>query len=1146
MSDLNFNIDNLSRSLIAKASSAGGPSSATEQRAASVTLDTESPTDQYLTTTHLTQLLNPLFDSRDHVSVLEIRPGPKSILHYLSPRLRRKVWRYTAIEPEDSSATILEEWLHSTSKTESPLPCLESPPNIRRISLDMAFPTLTGAMPVAYNSKERFDIIFFSHGTHSVLRFASMQWTLQMLAKRPEGGMVVMIHDGTLPMYVTGLVCHKTASLPARTFRVVNDDAVLDRLDSFNTSSRLSNRWRSFCRSVGRCEREDSDYLLIAMPTIMTVFQKHANSFGELTRLVPMLNKPLKDRVARLNHSSLIVKPRNIQHVQDCVRWALKHGAGLTVIGGGHSGHCIRPHVASVDMIEFDEVHIVPVEAGTEDSKLDAGSVVVAGGGCKTSDIIKKTMIAGLTVPLGSRPSVGAGLWLQGGIGHLARLYGLACDAIVGAVLVSVDSGQILWIGDVPIQHRPAGAVRPENESDLLWAIKGAGTNIGIIVSVTFKAFVAPTCLVRNWAIPLTDRVEARQKLVEFNQFASKLPRNCTADAYLYLDMDQLHLGVTMFEACTTDPTHELPYPMPNCTFLGSEHDIKDVDSVGLFDADMYMTKIHGGHRSGKTYSFKRCLFLKQVGQADVTDILLTAMETRPTPLCYVQLLQGGGAVNDVAADATAFGCRDWDFACMISGVWPREDEVEVAGAVERWVYDVAKDLLPLSSGSYSTDLGPDPRDSALAAKAFGLNRLRLAHIKHSLDPHNVLAYACPLPKAPQHKLVILITGESCAGKDYCARIWASVFTHGSFTVRTVSISDVTKRAYAAATGADLNLLLSDRAYKEQHRPALTEFFRGQARVRPQLPEEHFLGVVYGAVDVDVLLITGMRDQAPVAAFSHLVPDTRLIDVRIEASEETRQARRGCQGRQQERKDKIDCGEGTSNSAALEYPPSLIFENDTPGDEAVREFGEQHLLPLVDENLQRLANMVRKVHDFPRPAIDFRHVLGISQQPGGIGLCTSLLQSHFTGDWAKVGAIACCEAGSFVYGSALAMQVDVPLALIREGGKLPQPTVSVPKSTSHISSMAPRESSCDSSEKRLEIEQGLIPEGASVVVVDDVLATGRTLCAVLDLLVEAGIRAEDVSVMVVAEFPVHRGRELLRQRGFSNVNIRSLLVFDGA
>jgi len=74
----------------------------------------------------------------------------------------------------------------------------------------------------------------------------------------------------------------------------------------------------------------------------------------------------------------------------------------------------------------------------------------------------------------------------------------------------------------------------------------------------------------------------------------------------------------------------------------------------------------------------------------------------------------------------------------------------------------------------------------------------------------------------------------------------------------------------------------------------------------------------------------------------------------------------------------------------------------------------------------------------------------------------------------------------------------------------------------------------------------VVSRGASVVVVDNVLATGRTVDAVLQLLDEAGISAKNVSVTAVAEFPVYRGRELLRQRGFGRVNVQSLLVFGSA
>ncbi|RHZ45042.1 uncharacterized protein CDV56_103786 [Aspergillus thermomutatus] len=377
-----------------------------------------------------------------------------------------------------------------------------------------------------------------------------------------------------------------------------------------------------------------------------------------------------------------------------------------------------------------------------------------------------------------------------------------------------------------------------------------------------------------------------------------------------------------------------------------------------------------------------------QVEWQNVADILVAAVETHPSPLCYLHLLQGGGAVSDVAADATAFGCRDWDFACVVTSVWPRDqDKTKVARGAVR--------------GVYGADLGPDPRDTALAAKAFGPNRPRLAGLKQSYDPRNVLAYACPLPKPPmEQKLIILVTGESCAGKDYYADIWVSVFitcTHKSLTARA-----------------------------------------GQVRHRPWLLEEHFLNVVYGAAYVDVLLITGMRDEAPVTALSHLVPDSRLIEVRVKASEETRRVRRGCQGVDDDgdnNEDK-DNNNGRSNLTALDYRPSLIFDNDATGSQAAKRFAEHYLLAFFHEDLQRLANMVRPVPNFPRPGIEFRHVLDISY-----------------GDWAKVNVVACSEAGGFVYAAALALRVDVPLAFIREAGKLPQAIISVLKSTSHYKTL---------------------------------------------------------------------------------------------
>lgn len=1104
----------------------------------------------------LSHLLADLLKSRQRFSVLEIGPGPKSVLGYLPDRLRRRINRYTAYEPNVLFAARLTEWIQL--ETAAPLPCLESTPDIRRAPFTLDNSTSRDG--------QKYDLVLFCHSMYGMEpKQMFIERALEMVAERPASGMVVVFHrDGTL--HLDGLACHGTASFPTGAVRVGNRDEVLDCFASFvagfgmhtvdmqdpGIGQAMRTEWRDVCRALGRREKAHPNHLLFSSPNVMVAFTRHATALPELMAQVPLAkeHRIVKNHEARLHRPAAIVRATEIRHIQHCVRWALKHGVGLTVIGGGHSGHCLMANVVSVDMGAFDQVHILPAGDDSSDDPL-----VIAEAGCTAGNIVRKTMDAGLTVPLGARPSVGAGLWLQGGIGHLARLRGLTCDAIVGAVVVSVDTGEILCVGRVPSQHQPPGAVvRPGNEADLLWAMRGAGTNFGIVVSVIFKACAARTYSVRNWVVPLSNVLEAHRTLGEFDKVARTLPRNCSADAYLYSEDDQLRLGVTEFQSATTPLAFSMSMPTPTymSQIFGKEDDCKVVDGVGLFDTEMYMAGMHGGHGGGKTSAFKRCFFLKDIGAAEVSNVLVSAVENRPSPLCYLHLLQGGGAVGDVGAEASAFGCRDWDFACVVTGVWTRDqDGAKAARAAMRWVYSVGKDLLPLSTGAYGADLGSDPRDAELAARAFGANRPRLARIKHSFDPRNVLAYACPLPKAPlEPALIILVTGDSCAGKDYCAEIWASVLAaykheNRGRAVRTVSISTATKREYAAAMGADLSRLLEDRLYKEEHRPALTAFFQDQLRKRPRLREEHFLNVVYGNVDVDVLIITGMREEAPVAGLSHLVPDSKLLEVRVQAGEETKRVRRGCLPDDHGAKDHHD---GRSDVMALNYSPNLVFDNDTPGDEAAERFAHDYMLPFLHEDLQRLAEMVSAVPDFPRLGIDFRHVLDIAQQPGGLSLCASLLQTRFRGDWARVDAVVCCEAGGFVFASALAARVDVRLALIREAGKLPPPTVSVIKSASHISAAA----STDLSEKRIEMGSGVLLSSRGVssmvelVVVDDVLATGKTLCAVLRLLEEAGVEAANVIVLVVAEFPVHRGREVLRRSGFGRVRIESLLVFGGA
>jgi adenine/guanine phosphoribosyltransferase-like PRPP-binding protein len=186
--------------------------------------------------------------------------------------------------------------------------------------------------------------------------------------------------------------------------------------------------------------------------------------------------------------------------------------------------------------------------------------------------------------------------------------------------------------------------------------------------------------------------------------------------------------------------------------------------------------------------------------------------------------------------------------------------------------------------------------------------------------------------------------------------------------------------------------------------------------------------------------------------------------------------------------------------------------------------------------------MALSIPNFPRPGIEFRHILNISQQPGGLALCTSLLKTYFSGDWTRVSSIVYVKVGRYIYISTLALQVNVPLTLIRKAGRLPPPTTEVIKDSLHVSLVTGREKGVE----RIGVESARISKSGIVVVVDNVLAIGNTLCAVLKLLSKAGVAMERVCVMTVAEFPIHRGRAMLLRQGLEKVNVQNLLIFNGA
>jgi hypothetical protein len=220
-------------------------------------------------------------------------------------------------------ATSLEQWLCSTSDTESLLPCLERPPDIYQNVFVLDRNTASATGTGTSNGDEKFDVILFCHSMYGMKpKHRFIERALEMLLEQPEGGMVVVFHrDRTL--YVDGLTCHRTASFPDRVTRVVNDDEVLDCFAPFvagfsiqdvDVDKAIKVAWRKVCRDLGRRDKAHPDHLFFSSPNFMAVFTKHVTALPELTAQALLVKGALtvKNREARLHRPASVVRPTEV------------------------------------------------------------------------------------------------------------------------------------------------------------------------------------------------------------------------------------------------------------------------------------------------------------------------------------------------------------------------------------------------------------------------------------------------------------------------------------------------------------------------------------------------------------------------------------------------------------------------------------------------------------------------------------------------------------------------------------------------------------------------------------------------------------------------------------------------------------------
>lgn len=177
---------------------------------------------------------------------------------------------------------------------------------------------------------------------------------------------------------------------------------------------------------------------------------------------------------------------------------------------------------------------------------------------------------------------------------------------------------------------------------------------------------------------------------------------------------------------------------------------------------------------------------------------------------------------------------------------------------------------------------------------------------------------------------------------------------------------------------------------------------------------------------------------------------------------------------------------------------------------------------MTPEDLEAL---IRNIPDFPQPGIIFRDVTTLIGDGPGFAASVALLAERIAATGAQT--IAGIEARGFIFGAAVAAKLGLAFIPIRKPGKLPVPVLAMDYALEYGTDT-------------LEVDPESFADGESVAVIDDLIATGGTALAAVQLLRKAGAKVQHA--LFVIDLPDLGGADRLRESG---LEVESLISFKG-
>jgi|tagenome__1003787_1003787.scaffolds.fasta_scaffold20867370_1 FAD/FMN-containing dehydrogenase len=422
---------------------------------------------------------------------------------------------------------------------------------------------------------------------------------------------------------------------------------------------------------------------------------------------------------------ALVVQCAGVADVTRAVQFACSEGLEIAVRGGGHS----IPGFSSVDGgIVID---LGPMKGARVDP---ARRTVTAQGGMQWHELDHETQAFGLASTGGLVSTTGiSGYTLGGGVGHLMRSQGLACDRLIGADVVTAD-GRMVRAG-----------MGSDEESELLWALKGGGGNFGIVTSLDYQLAPVGPVVYGGAAFFTGDR--APELIKFFREWgASGLP-------------DELS---PLLNLTTAPPAPFLPEELhgkPVVAIVGcwagaledGERAFAPVRALGDVAADLLgpipyvaLQQLIDPLWAKGARNHMKAGYLHDLDDACATR-MVEGFARKPSPQCELHVHLMGGAAGRVPADASAVPHRDAPFMLNLISRWedPAQDDECLA-----WGRDTYASVLEhTTGGSYINYL--DDEGAGRVRDAYGAGTWeRLQAVKTTYDPDNVFHRNQNIPPA--------------------------------------------------------------------------------------------------------------------------------------------------------------------------------------------------------------------------------------------------------------------------------------------------------------------------------------------------------------------------------------------------------------